>query len=430
MKEMKENSSEKNELHTIKQDQKKQSIKVSKLQTDVQSFKDQVGVLTKVVCKKDEMIRHLSEKIMQIERRNTRKNVLIAGIDEVKGENCKAIASKLFKNKLTIEDEVRIKAAYRIGKGDNRPIVVRLNDVTDKGTIFKNVNKLRKSKSEQDKKVFINDHLPEQLAERQKRQKQIVKYNKTLIATQQQETGWKKGKLYINGHEYRPKIVAPTNSDILNMNPSQLQRLLAVKLFAGETVEKAENKFLSFALKVHSLEQVTDAYLQVKYHFANASHVVCAYRILDPDVAHMQDGIDDGEIGASRRILQMMIDQSFNNCVVFIVWHHSGTNIGPIRFTLMNDIAKTAIEAIPAGIQQLVTQKGVNINTGFTTVKQSQHSTRRATPIRVISNTHKEYRSPRGRLRGGSTTRAFSFSDPNSLSPTMGLLPNTVDTEV
>ena len=111
-----------------------------------------------------------------------RKNLLMSGIEEVKGENCKTLASKVFKDKLKIEKEITIKNAFRIGKGDNRPIAIKLAENSDKGVIFKSVNKLRKSEDANDRKVFINDQLLEILAEEQIKQRQIVKYNRSLIA--------------------------------------------------------------------------------------------------------------------------------------------------------------------------------------------------------------------------------------------------------
>ena len=65
--------------------------------------------------------------------------------------------------------------------------------------------------------------------------------------------------------------MVPTNTEVLMMDPKRLQKVLALKHSVGETAQKAGNNFHSFALKVHSLEQVADTYLQMKYRFADAS---------------------------------------------------------------------------------------------------------------------------------------------------------------
>ena len=70
---------------------------------------------------------------------------------------------------------------------------------------------------------------------------------------------------------------------------------------------------------MHSINDVVMAYKQLKYRFMGATHIMCAYRILDPDVAHMQDCLDGDEFGAGRRLLQMLIDNSAHNTAVFVM---------------------------------------------------------------------------------------------------------------
>ena len=62
----------------------------------------------------------------------------------------------------------------------------------------------------------------------------------------------------------------------------------------------------------------------------NASHIMCAYGILDLSVVHMQDCLDGNETGSGRHLLQMLIDNSYKNIAIFMARHHKGPNIGLI----------------------------------------------------------------------------------------------------
>ena len=62
----------------------------------------------------------------------------------------------------------------------------------------------------------------------------------------------------------------------------------------------------------------------------DATHIMCAYGILDPSVVHMQDCLGGNETGSGRHLLQMLIDNSYKTIAIFMARHHKGPNIGPI----------------------------------------------------------------------------------------------------
>ena len=89
---------------------------------------------------------------------------------------------------------------------------------------------------------------------------------------------------------------------------------------------------MGFTTRVHSLNNVVLWYKQFKYRFLDSAHILCAYRLMDPDIAHMQDCMDDRELGSGRRLLQLLIDGSHENVTVYVVRYHKGRNIGSISF--------------------------------------------------------------------------------------------------
>ena len=166
----------------------------------------------------------------------------------------------------------------------------------------------------------------------------------------------------VDGQTYTPKVAEPTATEILEMKVLDMKELLAVKLFQGDETTKSGSTFLGFSTKVHNIQQVVSAYKCLKYRFMEATHIMCAYRIMDPDVIHNTDCVDGGEFGAGRRLLQMLIDENCENVAVFVVRHHRGPNIGQIRFNMIIDTAKSAVNNMPSRMSTLLQNDGLNTN--------------------------------------------------------------------
>ena len=127
--------------------------------------------------------------------------------------------------------------------------------------------------------------------------------NKKLIDAQQQDLAWKRGKLQVNGRPYEPKVKKVSCADVLEMDAIQIRDTLAYKVYTGETATKDKSEFTGFAARAYSIKDMLTAYKQLRYCFMDSTHIMVAYRIMDPDVTHMQDCVDDGELGAGRRLL-------------------------------------------------------------------------------------------------------------------------------
>ena len=171
--------------------------------------------------------------------------------------------------------------------------------------------------------------------------------------------------MIIDGTAFKPKVTAPENAEILEMNEKQLRDILSYRVHQGEKAHKAGSTFIGFAAKVHSINDVVTAYRQLRYRFMEVASIMCTYRIMDPDVAHMQDSIDNEEYGAGRRLLQMLIDNSVKNKAVFVIRKFKGQHIGPIRFNMIVDVAKSAIDTMPEDIESILCYDLPGNNSGY-----------------------------------------------------------------
>ena len=58
------------------------------------------------------------------EARSMKSNIVLSGIKEHKGENCNEVAKEFFKKMLIVEKTIKIRSAYRVGKGEDRDLRV------------------------------------------------------------------------------------------------------------------------------------------------------------------------------------------------------------------------------------------------------------------------------------------------------------------
>ena len=295
--------------------------------------------------------------------------------------------------------------AHRIGKpnSDNRPLVVKLYDSNDKAVVFKHASNLKEAENNKGGKYYVNNQLPEKLKEQRRQKRLKFKINAKLIDAQKQNIKWKGADMLIEGVPYKPRVAEPSCTDILEMKEQDIKKILTKKLYQGETTHKDHSTFMGFATKVHSIQQVADAYRQLKYRFMDATYIMCAYRIMDPDIAHMSDCVDGGELGAGRRLLEMLFDESFENMAVFVVQHHRGPNLGPIRFNMIVEAAKSAVDKMPLTVAGLLASDATG-SAPFSFHTQASH-----TPNTVKAKPP-HYNSMRGdrtcavhRVHGGST---------------------------
>ena len=217
----------------------------------------------------------------------------------------------------------------------------------DKITVYKHTKNLKGVKNENNVEYYVNDQLPSEIMETKRKIKQKIKINKGLIDAQQQSVEIKRGELHIDLSVFNLKVKELTCANILEMDANTLKRALSFKLFKGADLEKNDSKFFAYTAKAHTISQVLDRYRQIKYRFLDATHMMCAYRLLDPDVAHMTDSIDGGELGAGRRLVEYLIENSCENTVVFVIRMHCGPKLGPVHFDMIVNAAKSVVEKMP-----------------------------------------------------------------------------------
>ena len=124
-------------------------------------------MLTDITARYEVKINELTERCNRLELANMQSELIVFGlIDD--GRNCMEIANEFFKRQLELTKGPDIIYAFWKGKNVNKPMVIKLSHPSQKGIIYRNVDKLKGKKNASNKGYRIEDHLPKPLAEEQR----------------------------------------------------------------------------------------------------------------------------------------------------------------------------------------------------------------------------------------------------------------------
>lgn len=325
--------------------QQQEVVRVQGLMDQVDKQQDKIDALIDTVVRQDQQIQALTNQVNTAYAMKNQKNIIINGIPETQGENCLHEVAHFFKYALKL-DKINLKYARRMGKGQYKPMLVRLANFNDKIAIFQNMDKLKQYNQGKQKPCFITDHLPEAWAERKKVIHYMKQQNKKLPTSQQFKASVKNNTLFFDEKEYKAPIVAPTVSQFLNLSAERKKVIRELKTIKGEEETKSESIFIGYATEVFTLKQVEDYYYHVRLLSPEATHVMCAYKLPGVDFTTTLGGIDDGEHGASRTLMNLLLKNAMVNKAVFVVRYYGGKHLGPLRFTAIENAAQSALDKL------------------------------------------------------------------------------------
>ena len=151
---------------------------LNKTKTDLKTCQLWLNEVVGVVTCQDHIIKECQDKIDSLQTAANKNVLRISGVKEVEKENVVESVEAFFKNHLKITQDIKIASAFRVGKGDGRPIVVQLHNVKDKGLIFKGTTNLKEVKNEFQKAYFVSDQLMARKMAEKNREQNLFQENK------------------------------------------------------------------------------------------------------------------------------------------------------------------------------------------------------------------------------------------------------------
>lgn len=130
----------------------------------------------------------------------------------------------------------------------------------------------------------------------------------------------------------------------------------AIPIWSGETITDRRSKFIAHMAPVSSVDDVHEvvATLRQQKHIAIAAHpTIWAYRFTDANGVVHQNSDDDGEKGASTRMMFLLDQLKVDGYVVVVTRWFGGTLLGPDRFKHIMEVTKNMLLTIPEREKEL-----------------------------------------------------------------------------
>ena len=340
---LKSDRSEVNEqLAGLKYDQEDDHEEIVSHRKEINTCHDQLDTLTNLVIGYEQHICSLNRKCLNLEAKGMRSELLIFGLEENKSVSGTETAKKFFTEKMEMTTPPTIKHAYWKGKGQYKPLLVKLSNQAQKGLIYTNSKNLKGKKNKNDTPYRVTDNLPEELAEEQMRNRQILAANKVLGEAEKLPMSMKKGKLMIGNETYRKKVEIPSARQLLDFNEDMINAVQSLKVAESKDITEMGSRFRVYAFKTTTLEQVRTGLHHIKRKFSDASHTIMAYRLAGLNKAYNEDYLDNREHGMGRRMLQQLIQRDEVNITTIAIRYFNGQHIGPKRFQIVKDLIEEA----------------------------------------------------------------------------------------
>jgi putative IMPACT (imprinted ancient) family translation regulator len=342
----------KEEIKTVKQKNTDLTDTVSNLVTeniDIQnvnkSLNNRVQLFHGLIAQLNEKLRSQEEQIIDLKARSMRENIVFDGINEDQNENWQQTKEKLhdfLEKTLNIEnpEEIQIDRVHRFGKNSNgpRPIVAKISHQQSRDIIFDRAKTHLDKRDRNKPKYNVKEQLPPEIIERRKR---LWPKFLEAKANRANTVRWSMDKVYING------TCHTATDEYSDIDPTHLENDIDIKHTPHSTVNGST--FMGHCAQINSKDDVPAmmATLLQDRSLASATHNIYAYRIATRTGFH-EGQKDDGEHGASFKLLQLLRQKKLQNCMVVVTRWYGGQHLGPHRFTCIEASADEALKLLNA----------------------------------------------------------------------------------
>lgn len=329
---------------------------------EIKGLKEKVEVLSNVIIRMEGQLQDANDKILNMQARSMRKNLIVSGIEEPKHETSEQLLNaveRFIAEKLQVQQNVPLKVVHRLNYVDGseyRPVIIKLADINHKQLLLSKGPNLKGLKNDKDRYYYLNEQLPDQLAEDRRYAQQWIKENRSKPVDNQLQMKIHKNRLRINNEPYVKKVKPPKAAEILRLDPDDLATTKNASTIYGDSKLHEGSEFISYAAKITTVEQVRVAYRKLRIKYADATHISSAFRLDPPNGPFNQEGVDDGEHASGRCLLGLLQEHKVVNVAIFMVRFYGGKHIGGARFDITRNLAMKALQKIGA-VQIVISPK-------------------------------------------------------------------------
>ena len=196
--------------------------RIQKLEGTVKEQRMKMHLLGELLCQRHQVTSDLGKRLDSIELCNARRSIVLTGITlnqkkQARTDEIQQFFKDVFDISPVIED------SYLIGKRTPRPAVITLDTYRDKSIIMNNKSILKQYQGEKGRSIFINDYVPQNLSEKKKRERDIIRTAKAEnVSAEYTNQGLKVGE-----ELYKKMVEAPNPCDIMDLDLEDIDRILS-----------------------------------------------------------------------------------------------------------------------------------------------------------------------------------------------------------
>ena len=408
----------------IEQHPKDQQSRFEKVYDELKWAKKRERIMARTVQRMQDITMELATKIDNLEINNAKRCIVISGlwIEGKKDSQIRQVEHFLYTD---VGVDAQVEDTYPISQTNPPARVVVLLNQKDKHMIMKKKKILKDMQFEHP--VYINDYQPAALNERRKWEQEILSLNESLPTDEQKTIKFTAGKIVLDGEVQDQPVIPPGPEDILDLSEEELDHILRIKVLSGPKIEQDSSEFKAYTIAVSSHQEVQEAYSKVRWVHAAARHIVCAYYLPEESIFEQKGYCDDGEIGAGRKVMDLLVQNHIGSRAIFIVRYYGGTKLGTDRFQCYIQAAKGAIQQHPYNLVLKIEQSLPNPmdnNEHEETLMQTSSQPQPQPQPQLQPLLQRVTRSrPRGNSRGRGNPTNRSYSKVLSSSKRRGMGP-------
>ena len=340
-------------IEAIENRQELQAQKLVQISENLLQSQTKEDLLTGFMANLSSKINELDRRVENLELNYMKRSVVLTGLNM---EPSKANFIKEVKHLFQKEMQVtitKLEDVFFLTRRSTSPAVITFQTLADKIEVMKNSKKLNELENYDGKPIYLNDYLPPALNEKKKREAEI--YHDNAKEVNELDMVKKGGRLWIENQPYKKMIETPRVEDLITLSAQQVEQALCTPIVKGQQIDEMENSFIGFMAKATTYEEIKKLYVKMKLSFADARHIVCAYRIPGSRSFECEDYCDDGEHNMGNSLLKWMKSEDIKSTVLFVTRYTSQNKIGPQGYQLYQEAAKSAWKKInPNATQNLL----------------------------------------------------------------------------
>ena len=312
--------------------------------SEIEEVREEVHILKSIVQKQEQQLSLARSSNESVHMQTLRNRLFVTGIEKVEEENddtTAELATNFLSQTMRVGKPIAIISAVRKGNRAPRGIDITLKYAKDRNEILKHGKNLKDVRNGRNKPYHVNSQMPLSMQEQRRKHSKIIQMNSKLPDGAKRTITKKRDVLYIDNKVYTPAVTVP--SVLETVSPHDKKRVQEIVVSPGEIQRKGGCRFLGYSAEVKDIRDVKAAYVKVKRMNPSALHVGLGYRLPGLDVSKQQSYEDDSEHGCGRVIFELLENSQIEHRAVFVVRYYGNEHLGPVRFSLIQAAAKSAI---------------------------------------------------------------------------------------